>query len=486
MLIGIERRVQSLLQAGNYTLAAPSQKSTMKIDQEPAADMPQDIVVADPKMLEVIAAARNVAAHNAAVLVTGETGVGKEFVARLIHEHSPRRARPWVDLNCAALPEHLVESELFGYEKGAFSGADAAKPGMFEMANGGTLLLDEIGDLDPKIQVKLLRVLDGNSYYRLGGSRKVSVDIRLVAAINRDLKSCVREGSFRSDLYHRISEVQLRVPPLRERPQDILALARHFLERCRSGATFSPQALQLLLSLEWRGNVRELRNLVLELGILSSQSEITVDQIRQYVSDPTEGECDIPVSPAPPEVVSMAAMEREMIVQALELTDGNQTLAARHLGIPRRTFCRKLNQLHIERRRKAPATSGTTAAFNHRRELEVPVQITTDAGCGLVGMSRNISPGGLGLQGVLPCLKADEALTVAFTLPGLDQPMILRAAVVWSQPNGTAGIRFIELKAETVGLLHDWIAGGNNLLRAGKMLIPTLPPETIIVAEHVM
>src|SRR5579863_913495 len=172
---------------------------TMKTASPPASNTLQEIVVADPKMLELIEAAQNVARLKAAVLITGETGVGKELVARIIHEQSPRSGRPWVDLNCAALPEQLVESELFGYEKGAFSGADNVKPGLFEVANGGTLFLDEIGDLDPKVQVKLLRVLDGIAYYRLGGSRKISVDVRVLAATNRDLKASVREGSFRGD-----------------------------------------------------------------------------------------------------------------------------------------------------------------------------------------------------------------------------------------------------------------------------------------------
>src|SRR5208283_4494775 len=193
-----------------------------------------------------------------AVLITGETGVGKELVARIIHDHSNRCAKPWVDLNCAALPEHLVESELFGYEKGAFSGADSAKPGLFESANGGTLFLDEIGELEPKVQVKLLRALDAVPYYRLGGNKKVSVDVRVVAATNRDLEAAVRAGTFRRDLYHRISEIHLCVPPLRDRPQDIAALAEHFLARSYPGTSFTPEALQLLLQLEWRGNVREL------------------------------------------------------------------------------------------------------------------------------------------------------------------------------------------------------------------------------------
>src|SRR5262249_23455869 len=156
----------------------------------------------------------------AAVLIVGETGTGKEMIARAIHTHSLRCNAPWIDVNCAAIPEHLVESELFGYEKGAFSGADAMKPGLFELADKGTLLLDEIGDLDPKVQEKLLRVLDGVPYYRLGGSKKVTVDVRVVAATNQDLEELVRAGRFRSDLYHRLAQFKLEIPPLRERPED--------------------------------------------------------------------------------------------------------------------------------------------------------------------------------------------------------------------------------------------------------------------------
>ena len=335
-----------------------------------STDVLPGIVVADAKMLALIESARTVAQHNAAVLITGETGVGKEVIARLIHEHSSRNSRPWVDLNCAALPEHLVESELFGYEKGAFSGADAAKPGLFEAANGGTLFLDEIGDLDPRVQVKLLRVLDGVPYYRLGGSRKVSADIRVIAATNRDLAVGVRDGAFRRDLYHRVSEVHLVVPPLRERQADILALAQHFLEQRRPEARFTPEALEFLLQLEWRGNVRELRNLVLKLAVLCSQTHITVEEVRRFVS---EGEHPAPATAAEhtPELTSVCEMERQMIVRALEMTAGNQTRAAARLGMPRRTFCRKLQQFDIplERRRRTHAKPDAELPHDHRKGI---------------------------------------------------------------------------------------------------------------------
>ena len=181
-------------------------------------------VIASPAMQQVMELARRAARTSAAVLICGETGSGKEVVARAIHHYSLRCAKAWVDINCGALPEHLMESELFGYERGAFSGADTPKPGLFEMADRGTIFLDEVGELDPRMQVKLLRVLDAVPYYRVGGRRKVEVDVRVLAATNQPLEAMVGAGRFRSDLYHRLSQYQIRVPPLRERVEDIVAL----------------------------------------------------------------------------------------------------------------------------------------------------------------------------------------------------------------------------------------------------------------------
>ena len=232
-----------------------------------ASDFGDNVVARDIVTLRMLQTAKSLAPYNATVLVTGETGSGKEVVARTIHRFSNRNTKPWIDVNCAALPEHLVESELFGHERGAFSGADTAKPGLFEMANGGTLFLDEIGEIDPRVQVKLLRVLDSAPYYRLGGTRKVSVDVRLIAATNRDLKAAVEAGTFRRDLYHRITECQIGVPPLRDRPLDIPALATHFLSQVGPHKSLSDEALDLLLVMNWPGNVRELRNVITKLAI---------------------------------------------------------------------------------------------------------------------------------------------------------------------------------------------------------------------------
>src|SRR5262245_1123 len=220
------------------------------------------VVVKSKAMLDLLSLAERAARMNVAVLITGETGSGKELIARAIHHYSLRHSKPWVDVNCAALPEHLIESELFGYEKGAFSGADSTKQGLFELAHTGTLFLDEIGELEPKMQVKLLRVLDGTPYYRLGGVRKISVDVRILAATNQDLEQATEKGAFRRDLYHRLSQIQIQVPALRERVDDIVPLAEFFLQKQNAELGLSRDAKQALRSHSWPGNVRELRNIV--------------------------------------------------------------------------------------------------------------------------------------------------------------------------------------------------------------------------------
>src|SRR6266481_3786028 len=185
-------------------------------------------IVASPAMRDLLAFVERIAQTNAAVLITGESGSGKELIARAIHHYSLRCSKPWVDVSCAALPEHLVESELFGYERGAFSGADSPKPGLFELANTGTLFLDEVGELEPRMQVKLLRVLDGVPYFRVGGRKKIDVNTRILAATNQNLEQAVESGRFRGDLYYRLNQCQVRVPPLRERKEDIGPIAAHF------------------------------------------------------------------------------------------------------------------------------------------------------------------------------------------------------------------------------------------------------------------
>jgi transcriptional regulator with PAS, ATPase and Fis domain len=297
-------------------------------------------------MVQLLQSAQSIAPFNVSVLITGETGSGKEVVARTIHRFSARSSRPWIDVNCAALPEHLVESELFGYEKGAFSGAESAKPGFFELANGGTLFLDEIGELDPRVQAKLLRVLDSVPFYRLGGTRKVAVDVRLIAATNRNLKAAVETGTFRRDLYHRITECQIAVPPLRDRPLDIPAMASHFLNQVHAHKTFEHEALELLSLMNWPGNVRELRNGVTKLAISVPHDLISVDDIHQRLGPEPAQEVSR-TSNSPEGSGTLLEMEHQMIVRALEANGGNQSRAAQQLGMPRRTFCRKLGEYKI-------------------------------------------------------------------------------------------------------------------------------------------
>ena len=304
-------------------------------------------IVSSPGMRELIELAQRIAQSNAAVLITGESGSGKELIARAVHHYSLRCAKPWVDVSCAALPEHLVESELFGYEKGAFSGADSPKPGLFELAHHGTLFLDEIGELEPRMQVKLLRVLDGVAYYRLGGTRKVTVDVRIVAATNQDLEQMVETGSFRGDLYHRLGQICLRVPPLRERPEDIVPLAEHFLKQTNSHLSFSQEALQVLERHRWPGNVRELRNVVTNAAVLSRETEIGAGDLLitpPRAPAPTNTSVLTVSSAAPAAVPSenLDGMEKTTILRVLAQTNGHQQKAAELLGISRRTLSRKL------------------------------------------------------------------------------------------------------------------------------------------------
>jgi len=295
-------------------------------------------IIRSKSLLDLLASAKKVARVQNAVLITGESGTGKELVARAIHQYSPRAAKPWIDINCAAIPGHLLESELFGYEKGAFSGAESSKLGMFELANGGTLFLDEIGELELQLQAKLLRVLDGAPYFRLGGTRKNTVDVRIVAATNNNLKERVSAGKFREDLYHRLNQIHLRVPPLRERLEDIEALAKHFLAQQDPGLRFSADALKLLRAYAWPGNVRELRNAVTTASIFVEGGEIQpFDLPPELCSKDVRGAVTGTRSS-----LRLDDMEQELVRKALEQTKGRQDRAAELLGISRRTLIRKM------------------------------------------------------------------------------------------------------------------------------------------------
>lgn len=295
-------------------------------------------VIASEPMRRLMALTEKVARTGEPVLITGESGTGKEVIARAVHEFSPRAAEAFIDINCAALPEHLMESELFGFEKGAFSGADALKPGLFEVARGGTLFLDEIGELDPRLQAKLLRVLDGQPFFRLGGTRKVTTDVRIVAATNLALEEAVEERRFRRDLYHRLDVFRLAVPPLRARAEDIGPLAGAFLEA--SGLTLSPHALAILEEYSWPGNIRELKNVLAKASLFACGGRIeAADLPPEVMSDAGTREDDY----------SLDGLEQYTIFKVLAQTGGHQQRAADLLGISRRTLIRKLKLYRMPR-----------------------------------------------------------------------------------------------------------------------------------------
>jgi len=347
-------------------------------------------VVRSEAMRKLFAMITRVAQYDASVLIAGETGSGKEVIVKEIHRLSPRSNKSLVEVNCAALPEHLMESELFGYEKGAFSGADSDKPGLFELADGGTILLDEIGEMDIKFQAKLLRVLDGCSYYRLGGSRKLAVNVRVIAATNRDLENEIREGKFRKDLYYRLAQFQLQVPPLRERPDDVAALAEHFLRQHLPGTTLTAEALEALQQYAWPGNVRELKNVIFKTAM---QAKPGTDEIRG---------CDLPAavygaSPAAGAAVSessLADTEKRMVLDALARSDGNQEQAAGLLGVSSRTIRRKLAKYKKD---GASAALGTLSSYQKRYfrvNMEIPISLRTETAQHQAS-TVNLSAGGL-------------------------------------------------------------------------------------------
>jgi transcriptional regulator with PAS, ATPase and Fis domain len=290
-----------------------------------------------------------VAPTNTTVLIGGESGVGKDLVARAIHEHSNRASGPFVKINSTAIPENLLESELFGYERGAFSGATSTKPGKFETADKGTLFLDEIGDVPPPTQVKLLRVLQDREFERLGGTKTLKVDVRLVAATNRDLRDALEEGTFREDLYYRLNVVAIDIPPLRERKEDIPPLAQFFLEKFtrESGKPLrgiTPQAMQLLMDFHWPGNVRELQNIMERAVTLSSGEMLDAADIRL---DRPSGRASGETSPVLPQGFTLEQWEDDMIREALRRANGNKSQAARSLGLSRNALRYRLSKIGV-------------------------------------------------------------------------------------------------------------------------------------------
>jgi len=323
------------------------------------ADDTRDLIYRDEAMAKVIKLAQQVAASDASVLITGESGTGKEVLARYVHARSNRARKPFISVNCAAIPEHLLESELFGHEKGAFTGAVARRIGKFEEANGGTLLLDEISEMDVRLQAKLLRALQERIIDRVGGSRPVPVDIRIIATSNRNLADAVREGTFREDLVFRLNVVNLKVPPLRERPADIIELAQHFAKKYAeaNGAPVRPlstEARRVLTTNRWPGNVRELENTIHRAVLMAQDDEIGPEAIISPDGDRLD---HAKVSPAVVHATmaaeqvtralvgrTVADVERDLILQTLKHCLGNRTHAANILGISIRTLRNKLNE----------------------------------------------------------------------------------------------------------------------------------------------
>ncbi|MCZ7640853.1 MAG: sigma-54 dependent transcriptional regulator [Verrucomicrobia bacterium] len=314
----------------------------------------EQIVGKSPAMAEVFEIVRQVAPTPATVLIQGESGTGKELIAKAVHQLSPRARQPLVTVHCAALPAALLESELFGHEKGAFTGAHERRIGRFEQANGGSLFLDEIGEIDASTQVKLLRVLGERTFERVGSGKTIAVDVRLIAATNRNLVELVKAGQFREDLYFRLRVVELWLPPLRERPGDVPLLALHFLKEIAAAygkpvREFTPDALQALLSYSWPANVRELRNAVEGAVALARGDKITRRELPPAVRGLGGGLSTAGArAPADAAPQTVQEAEKQLIIRALQETKGNRTLAAKKIGVGRRTLYRKLHEYHLD------------------------------------------------------------------------------------------------------------------------------------------
>lgn len=355
--LSIERILVLLQNAGsvqdltreNQALRKQVQKSKALVGESPSMKLIQDLI-------------RRVAPTTGSVLITGENGTGKELVAHSIHALSSRYNKPFVEVNCAAIPEELIESELFGHEKGAFTGATQLRRGKFDLANGGTLFLDEIGDMSMKTQAKILRILQEQKFERVGGSQTISVDVRIVAATNKDLKAEIQKGGFREDLFYRLNVIPFHIPPLRERNEDIPLLAAHFLKEfssmhCRPLRAIMPEAVQVLIAYPWPGNVRELKNLIERLVILTPEAEerqpITASTLLVHLNEEAAHvELKPEAASAGPAGRSLrdarAEFEKEFILKTLKDLDWNVSKAAQVLGVERSHLHKKIKSYGIE------------------------------------------------------------------------------------------------------------------------------------------
>ncbi len=327
-------------------LANEVQRLRAEIDRE--YDV-HGIVASDAGMLAVLDTVRKVSPTSATAIIYGESGTGKELIARAIHNLSDRANRPFVSVSAGALPDTLLESELFGYEKGAFTGAVTAKPGRFEMANGGTLFLDEIGDISPASQVKLLRVLQERRFERLGGTRSIEVDVRLIAATNQDLQQLIADGEFREDLFYRLNVVPITLPPLRQRAGDVPLLVAHFLEKFKAGSkSISSDAMKALATYQWPGNIRELENTIERIVILTHNDEIGVEElpieVRMGGGHAGRGPKGYPL---PTDGVNLEDVELDLVRQALDRSGGAVPKAAKLLGMTARTLEARMQRLGL-------------------------------------------------------------------------------------------------------------------------------------------
>ncbi len=305
----------------------------------------ENIIGSSPAMQEIFATIMRVAPTRATVLLAGESGVGKDMIARAIHQHSPRKDRPFVKINCTAIPENLMESELFGYEKGAFTGANISKPGKFEQANTGTVMLDEIGDVPASVQVKLLRILQEREFERLGSNKTQQTDVRVIAATNVDLRAALEQGTFREDLYYRLNVVPMNIPPLRERKDDIPYLVEHFAKKFNG--EISEGAMERLVSYHWPGNVRELENVIERSILLAKGPMVEADDVK-IESGIGRARPAFTSDAFLPEGMTLDQYEQSIIREALKRANGNKSQAARLLGLTRNALRYRLTQMGIE------------------------------------------------------------------------------------------------------------------------------------------
>lgn len=314
-----------------------------------------DIIAESSKMKQIVNVALEVARHkNTSVLITGESGTGKEVIAHFIHEESERHLRPFLDINCASLPEQLLESELFGYEKGAFTDARTPKSGLFEEANGGTIFLDEIGEMPLALQSKLLRVIETKAFRKIGGNKNIELDVRIISATNKDLKKAVEEKKFREDLYYRLNVFPIHIPPLRERKEDIIPLTEYFLhffaKKFGRNISLSDEAKDIFLRYPWKGNVRELKNIIERICIMFRETVLKPEHLPLEIREDviTEERFDENIANESPFLKKLEEIEKTMLLDAISKTSGNILKAARLLGIPRGTLRHKIAKHNIK------------------------------------------------------------------------------------------------------------------------------------------